>query len=62
MPLTGSSDKFSVHDYEVVDSRDTTSDMAASLGFGGQTAVQDHAARAREQKIKREGRQGRDWT
>lgn len=62
VPLTGSNDQFSVHDYEVVDSRDTKSDLAASLGFGGQAAVQDHTARAREQKLKSQGRQGRDWT
>lgn len=62
MPLTGSNDQFSVHDYEVVDSRDTKNDMAAAMGFGGQATVQEHAARAREQKLKSQGRRGRDWT
>lgn len=62
VPLTGSADKYSIFDYEVTDSRDTKSDMATSLGFGGTTAVQDRAERNRRERIRSEGRRGRDWT
>ncbi|WFD30644.1 peptidylprolyl isomerase [Malassezia sp. CBS 17886] len=61
VPLLGGKDKFSVHDYEVVDSRNTQSDVALSLGFGGHTAVHAHSKREREEAMRREGRRGRDW-
>ena len=54
MPLSGRKDQFSVQDYEVVDSRDTRNEMAAS--------VRQQALRDEERRIKQQGRRGRDWT
>lgn len=62
MPLSGRKDQFSVQDYEVVDSRDTRNEMAASLGFGGADSVRQQALRDEERRIKQQGRRGRDWT
>ncbi|WFD35877.1 peptidylprolyl isomerase [Malassezia cuniculi] len=61
VPLTGRKEDFSVEDYVVVDSRDTRSSAAVSLGFGGSDKVSAHAARHREQRLRSEGRRGRDY-
>lgn len=61
MPLSGSHDKYSVQDYQVIDSRDTKSDVAASMGFGGENVVRQHQSRTRQERLKTEGRRGRDW-
>lgn len=50
-------DKYTTDTYVTLDPRDTSSSAAASLGFGSA----DHQKRAREEKLRSEGRRGRDW-
>lgn len=60
VPLSGN-DGFSVQDYMVVDSRDTRNEMAVSLGFGGAEITREHSALKKEQRIRNEGRRGREY-
>lgn len=61
VPLSGRKDGFSVQDYVVVDPRDTRSSLAASHGFGGSHNARQQAVRENEQRIRSEGRRGRDY-
>lgn len=61
VPLTGRADTFTAQDYEVLDSRDTRSGAAASLGYGGAAAVMQQSRQEGERRVRHEGRRGRDW-
>ncbi|WFD27726.1 peptidylprolyl isomerase [Malassezia nana] len=61
IPLKGSKDPYSIHDYQVIDSRDTRSEMAMSLGFGDEASRKAHEETARRKILRKEGRRGRDW-
>lgn len=61
IPLKGSKDPYSIHDYQVIDSRDTRSEMAMSLGFGDEASRRAHEETTRREMLRKEGRRGRDW-
>ncbi|WFD45321.1 peptidylprolyl isomerase [Malassezia psittaci] len=62
VPLSGNNASFSIHDYEVLDSRASNTDGAASVGFGTKDTVQQYTTKLREEHLRNHGRQGRDWT
>ena len=54
-------DQYSIEDYQVIDSRNTRGDMALSLGFGEKKSREAFEEKARQEKLRRDGRRGRDW-